>query len=159
MNALYKFGVKAVRSVKSDAVNVPLFYPHLNSVQKIINNLAVSEIELNKVIAVVPALVPEAVIVSGISAEIQSAEPAAVTGTLPVLLDIKECKMLSADVVENAVKDNSDAVFVQSLAYLCEVLVSAKAFVNFCVIGGVIAVSRRLKDRSEVNGLMFIDLR
>ena len=71
--------IEAVRSVKAYAVYAPVLYPHFNGVQEIFHHLVIAEIELYQVIAVVPALVPEAVVIGGIPAEVQVTEPAAVS--------------------------------------------------------------------------------
>lgn len=59
--------------------------------------------------------------------------------------------MLSANVVEHAVKNNAYAVSMESGTDLGEILVCSKASVNELVVGGVIAMSGRLKYRSEIN--------
>ena len=61
--------------------------------------------------------------------------------------------MLSSHVVENAVKDYLYAVFVESLADLCEILVGAQTCIYLGVVGGIIAMSRRLENRAEINGI------
>ena len=75
MYALDEIICKAIGSIEADTVDVPFFYPVFDSGEKIIYNFTVVKIELYKVVAVVPALVPKAVIVSGIPAEVKSAEP------------------------------------------------------------------------------------
>lgn len=79
MYALDKVIVKAICGIKANTVDIPCFYPHFDSVQQIFNDLVVSQVQLYQVIAVVPSLVPEAVIISGVAAEIKVAEPAAVS--------------------------------------------------------------------------------
>ena len=153
MDSLDKIVVKAVRSVKADSVNVKLVYPKIYCPHKIISDLGIAEIKLYKVIAVVPALVPEAVVIGGISAEIQSAEPAAVTGTLPVLLNVLKADEITSHMVENTVQNNSDAVCVKVSANLFEIVVCTQTAVNCLVINGIIAVLCGLEKRSQVNGV------
>ena len=89
--------------VKADSVNVKLVYPKIDGTYQIIGDLGIAEIKLYKVIAVVPALVPEAVVIGGVSAEIQSAEPAAVTGTLPVLLNVLEADEITSHMIKHGI--------------------------------------------------------
>jgi hypothetical protein len=43
-----------------------------------VNDLLIAEIKLYQIIAIIPAFIPEAVVISGISAKIKVAEPTAV---------------------------------------------------------------------------------
>ena len=61
--------------------------------------------------------------------------------------------MISAHVVENAVQNNSYAVFMESGADLREVLIRAETLIYRVIVGGIIAVLEGLKNRSEVNGV------
>lgn len=153
MDSLDKIVVKAVGGIETDSVNVKFVYPEINCPDKIIGDLGISEIQLNKVVAVVPALVPEAVVIGGISAEIQPAEPAAVTGTLPVLLNVLKADEITSHMVENTVQNYSYAICVKVGTDLFEILVCTKTAVNGLIINSIITVLCGLEKRSQVNGV------
>lgn len=74
-----------------------------------------------------PALIPEAVIIAGIS--VIDMKP--VTITVVAVSDLNEFCEISADVVEHAVKYYLDAVFVQLFAKCGKICVCAESAVYF----------------------------
>ena len=76
-----------------------------------------------------PALIPEAVIIAGIS--VIDMKP--VTITVVAVSDLNKLCEISADVIENAVKYYLDAVFVQLFAKCGKICVCAESAVYFCI--------------------------
>ena len=99
-----------------------------------------------------PAVVPKAVIIAGIPVKINQ-KPILIGGIPLLFLHIAERPEAAPNVVENAVQYNPDTVFMQDFANGGEILVSAKAAVDFPVIPGVISVPVGFKNRGKVNGV------
>ena len=97
-----------------------------------------------------PALVPEAVVIVGVAAEVD-VEPVPIGGALPVFEHVLEGPEAPAHVVEHAVQHHAYARLVQGVAHVSEVLVGAKARVYLPKVPGVIAVGVRLEHRGEVH--------
>jgi hypothetical protein len=114
------------------------------------DHLLIAEIELDKVIVSFPALIPESVIIIGITMEINM-EPVPVRRVLPVSDHILKLVKSPPDVVEDTVQDNADPVFMQLSADLFKILVGAQADIDLFIIPGVITVRVRLKQRTEVH--------
>ena len=76
-----------------------------------IYNFFIAKIDFYKIEITLPAFVPKTIIVIWITVEINE-KPIAVTWVLPVLENVLKCPKSSSDVVEYAVKNNFDVVFV-----------------------------------------------
>jgi len=68
----------------------------------------------------IPALIPEIITARTVSVKVKILEPAAVSGISAVLLNILELREISSYMIENTVKNNSYAVFVESAADFLE---------------------------------------
>ena len=55
--------------------------------------------------------------------------------------------------IENAVKHDFYAVFMQSIAHISEILISSESAVDDFVVDSVVTVLYRFKNRSEVNDI------
>ena len=128
-----------------------LIHPQFYGVDQIIAYVPVAQIQLDQVVIAVPALIPEVVAAGTLTAEVQTGKPVAVFRCLSLFLDILECPEVASHVVEYAVQDDPDAVFVQFVADVGKHFVGAQPAVNHPVVGGIIAVFHRLEHRSEVD--------
>ena len=145
--------VDAVGSVKADAVDAKGLYPVVDSVDDVVTDADIAEIEFYEVIVAVPAFIPEWVAAGTLTAEVEVLEPVAVARPLTLLLNIDELGKFPSYMVENAVKDDPDAVFVELVADEAEGIVVAETTVNGLVVNGIVAVLDRLENGSEVNGV------
>ena len=62
--------VQTVRHVQTETVDVKLFHPAFHTVQNVADHIPMAQIELHQIVIAFPSLVPETVVVVGISAEI-----------------------------------------------------------------------------------------
>ena len=67
-----------------------------------------------------------------------------------VLLDIPECKEITACVVEYAVKDYTDAFVMTCFHKVCKIFIGSKTGVQFLVVCCLIAMSYTLKKRTNI---------
>jgi hypothetical protein len=152
-DALEEVKVDAVGCVEAYSVDAKGFYPVVNSVDDMVTDTYISEIELDEVIVTVPAFVPERISARALSAEVEILEPVTVLAVLAFFLNIHELREFSSYVVENAVKNNSDAVLMESVAEKTEGVVITESAVYLLIVNGIIAVFNGFKDRSEVNSV------
>ena len=144
--------VQAVGNVEPQAVYAELLAPELHGVQYVVHDGGVFEVQLHELVVALPALVPEAVVIAAVAAEVY-VEPVLI-GRVPLpLLHVAEGPEATAHVVENAVEDDADAVFAQLGADGFEVLVRAEAAVHAAVVPRVVAVAVALEDGAEVHGV------
>ena len=146
-----KVQVQTVGHVQAQAVNIELLYPAPDAMQKIFHHFRISQVQLHQFKVALPALIPEAIVVAVVAAEID-AEPVLIGGTLPVAQDILESPEAPAHMIENAIQHYPDTGLVQGLAHGLEILVAAQAAIDFGEIPGVIAVVVRLEYGGKING-------
>lgn len=96
-----------------------------------------------------PALVAESVVVVVVAPEVEIHKPRAVLRVLSVLLNVLEREEVSANVVENAVEDNADAVLVKNSTNFLKRIIISETAVDFVVVNCIVAVARALKNRIE----------
>ena len=143
--------VKAVRYVKAQAVYPEFLLPAGYAVLEVLLHLGVVEVELYQLVMTLPALVPEAVVVAVVA--LAHMEPVLLSAAELVLADVPESPEVAPDMVEHAVQNDPDTVFVKRVADLLEILVCAEAAVYLGVISGVVAVRGGFKYRPEVYGV------
>ena len=114
------------------------------------DDFLVSEIELDQVIIALPALVPEAVVVRGISVE-ADIEPILIGGFPSSLQDILELRESAADMVEHSVQDHADPRCVEVFTDFLEILVGAQPAVDLFIVPRVITVRIRLKYGTKID--------
>ena len=105
----------SVRKLTAEEID-PVSYTHLDvykrQVQYVVHDGGVFEVQLHELVVALPALVPEAVVIAAVAAEVY-VEPVLI-GRVPLpLLHVAEGPEATAHVVENAVEDDADAVFAQ----------------------------------------------
>ena len=98
-----------------------------------IADLRILKIELYKVIMTVPAFVPEWIAAGAWTAEVEILEPAAVLRALSLFLNVHELRESSAYVVEHAVKNDADTVFMESVTDKAERVVITKTSVAVAI--------------------------
>ena len=139
--------VHHIRRVQTQTVNAEFVDPEADRIEQILHDLGVLQIQLDQIIVSCPALIPKRVAVGTAAVKVQVLEPAAVGGVPLLLLHILKCEEFSADVVEHAVQNDTDAVFAQHGADLFERSVVAETAVDAAVVDGVVAVAAALKHR------------
>ena len=92
-----------------------------------------------------PAFVPESVVICVVAVEI-NVEPILVGGVPLLLLHILECPEASAYMVEYTVQYDLHTVFMETLAYVCKVIVRSETAVDLFEIPGIVAVIVRFED-------------
>ena len=109
-----KAQVQAVGHVEAQAVDVVVPHPVAHSVEQIIFHVRMLQIQLDQLVAALPSLVPEAVVVVGVAVK-ADVEPILV-GAVPLfLLHVLERPKAAAHVVEHAVQQHADARRVQGV--------------------------------------------
>ena len=141
--------VKAVRYVKAQAVYPEFLLPAGYAVLEVLLHLGVVEVELYQLVVTLPPLVPEAVVVAVVA--LAHMEPVFLSAAELVLADVPESPEIAPDMVEHAVQNDPDTVFVKRVADILEILVCAEAAVYLGVISGVVAVRGGFKYRPEVD--------
>ena len=143
-----KAQVQAVGHVEAQAVDVVVPHPVAHSVEQIIFHVRMLQIQLDQLVAALPSLVPEAVVVVGVAVK-TDVEPIFV-GAVPLfLLHVLERPKAAAHVVEHAVQQHADARRVQGCADLLEVVVGAQAAIDLVVVAGVVTVGVALEQGVE----------
>ena len=143
----YEVSVKTVGDVQPQSVYVKIVNPEPDRVENMRDDFLISEIELYQVVIAFPALVPETVVVRGISVE-ADIEPVLVRRFPSPMQNILKLRETAADMIEHAVQDHADPRCVKVFADLLEILVGAQSAVDLLVVPRVIAVRIRLKGRA-----------
>ena len=146
----HKIKVQNVRSVKTDTIHIKFRNPETDHIADIILYLRITLVQLNKKVVSTPVFVGETIVVLGVSAKIDIAIPVYILRMFTVLLDIPECKEITACVVEYAVKDYTDAFVMTCFHKVCKIFVGSKAGVKFLVVCCLIAMSYALKKRTNI---------
>ena len=147
---LQEVKIQAVCNVQTQSVDAEFVFPAGYAVLEVLLDLGIVEVQLHQLVVTLPALVPESVVVSVVA--LAHMEPVLPGAAELILADVPESPEVAADVVEYAVQDYSNAVLVERVAYLLEILVGAEAAVDPGVVRSVIAVGGTFEYRSEVNG-------
>ena len=144
--------IQGIGDIEPDAVDAEKFDPVFHSIENMRHHGGIAEIELNKLEMPLPALIPEAVVIAGIAVKI-GIEPVLVGGIPFFLANIPELRKAASDMIEHAVEHDADALCVQCIDDLSEVLVRAEAGVDFFVVAGVIAVGIGLEHRRKIHSI------
>jgi hypothetical protein len=143
--------VQTVSDVQTQSVDPEILDPVPDCVEEMADDCLISKIELHQIVISFPALIPQAVLIGGIAAEINM-EPVPVGGVLAVLQDILKLREAASDVIEDTVQDNSDPVPVQFFTQVAEILIGPQPDIDPLVIPRIIAVGIGLKQRAEIDG-------
>ncbi len=142
----YKIMIQTISHIQTQAVDIELLYPAFYTVQNMINHIFMAQVDLHQIVISFPALIPEAVVVVGIAAQIDI-KPAQVRRILPVLQHILKCPESPADMIEHTVQHHLDAVLVQVVTYFPEILIGTQPAVDGVIIPRIIPVGIRLEHR------------
>ena len=108
----------------------------------------VEEVQLHQLVVALPALVPKAVVIIGVAAEVQ-VEPVLV-GAVPLfLLHVPKSPKAPAHMVEHPVQQHPQSRLVKGLTDLGQVVIGAQAGVQVEVVPGVIAVAVAVEHRVQ----------
>ena len=140
--------VKAVGDVEAQAVDVVIAHPGGDGIEDMFTHGGVVQVELDKLVAALPAFVPEAVVIVGVAVKAQ-VEPVFIGAVPAFFLYVSERPEAAADMVEHAVQHDLEPGGVQSLADSLEVVRIAQAAVNLVKIARVVAVGVAFKQRIE----------
>ena len=140
--------VQAVRHVETEPVDAEFLDPHFHTLQEIVNDSRILQVQFDQFIVAFPALVPETVVVAAVAVKV-NAEPVFV-GRVPfLLLYIFKCPEAPSHVIENAVQHDLHIVVVKRLTDFLKVIIRSEAAVDLFEIPRIITVVVRLKDRIQ----------
>ena len=141
-----------IGDVQAEAVDAEFIHPILHRAADVAEHGFVLEIELDELHMPLPALVPKAVVVGGVAAEVD-VEPVLFVRIFPLFAHFFKGEKAAADVVEHAVQHDADARLVKLGDQPLEILVVAEAAVDSEKIHRVIAVPLALEERVEQHGV------
>ena len=155
-----KAQVQTVGHIQTQTVNVIIPHPAADGVKQMFPHRGVFEIQLDQLVAALPCLVPEPVMVAGVAVK-ADVEPVLVRAVPFLLLHIPESPKAASHVVEHTVQHYFQSRLVQGGADLLKILLGAKAAVQPVVLSGIVAVGVALKHRIEqhAGGAQFPDMR
>ena len=139
---------EAVGHVQPQPIDIELLHPGADGVELAAHHVRVAQVQLHQLVVALPGLVPEAVVIAGIAAEID-AEPVLVGAVPLLLLHVPEGPEAPAHVVEHAVQHHPQPGLVEGAADLLEVLAGPQAAVQPGIVPGVVAVLVAVKDGIE----------
>ena len=146
----HEIKIKDIRSIKTDSVNIKFRNPETDHITDIILYLRITLVQLNKKVVSAPVFVGETIVVLGVSTKIDIAIPVYIRRMFTVLLDIPECKEITACMVEYAVKDYTDAFVMTCFHKVCKIFIGSKTGVQFLVVCCLIAMSYTFKKRTYI---------
>ena len=142
--------VEHVGRIQPDSVHVEFAHPKAHHVAQVVAHGRVALVELGQKVVSAPGLVGEAVAVLVVSREIHVAVPVAIDGLLASLTQIGEGEEVASGVVEHAVEHDLHPGVVAGTDEVDKVVVGAESRVEQLVVGGLVAVSHRLEQRTDV---------
>ncbi len=145
--------IHTVSRIKPQAVDSKFVHPHADRAKQMINDLWILQIQLNKIKVPLPALIPEGVAHRATAAEVEIMKPSAISGCLAVFTHIFKCPEGASDMVKDAVKYNADTMRMERFTNFFEICVGSKPPVKRIIIGRIVSMLARLKDRAEVDGI------
>ena len=140
--------IQAVGHVQPQAVDAELLHPAPDGGEDMLHHRRVAQVQLDQVVVAFPALVPEAIVLVGVAAEVDM-EPVLVGAGLPVAAHILKGPEAPAHVVEHPVQQHPQPCLMERLTHRRQILIGAQAAVQGGVIPGVIAVGVALEHRIQ----------
>ena len=144
--------IKAVGHIQTQPVDVKCIYPEFHTFQEVIGDSGIMKVQLDQFKMSLPALIPEAVVIAVIAAEVDM-EPVFVRGIALFLQYILERPESASHMVENTVQYDLHTVLVETLADVGKVFVGTETAVDLLEIPRIIAVVVRFEDRVEQDGI------
>ena len=143
--------VEAISNIKTKSVYAEFLEPSGNAVFYVLLNIAVVKIEFDKFEMTFPALIPEIVVIRGPS--VTEMEPVFIFAFPAVCTNILKSPEFSSDMVKNTVYNNTDAVFMQSIADLLKIGICTEPAVYLGIIDSIITMSYGFEYRTEIYGI------
>ena len=141
----HKSKIKAVCTVQTDSVNIKNIDPEINYFIEVIFHLGILQIQIYQFKAVSPCLISKSIIIRRIPSEIDSLIPAAILGTLPVLLNVFKCKKFSSRMIKHTIYYYFYIIFMSQFHKLYKILIVPQSLIYFFIILCIISVSGRFK--------------
>ena len=151
--AAEKGRIHTVSRVKPQTVDSKFVHPHAGRAEQMVNDLWILQIQLNKIKVPLPALIPEGVAHRAAAAEVEIMKPSAISGCLAVFTHIFKCPEGASDMVKDAVKYNADTMRMERFTNFFKIRVGSKPPVKHVIIGRIVSMLARLKDRAEIDGI------
>ena len=144
--------IQTISHIQTQPVYIEFLHPISDTVKNMSDHFLILQIQLHKVVISFPAFIPQAVIIIGISAQINM-EPVQIRGILPFLQNILKGPEASSHMIENTVQHHPDSFFMKVLTDLFEILIGAQPAVHLPEIPGIIPMGIRLKQRGKIDGV------
>ena len=142
--------VQTIGHIQPQAVDAKFLHPAANTAEQVFRHSRIAQVQLYKLVMALPVLVPQAVVVTRIAAEV-NVEPIPVRAGLPLLQYVPEGPKAAPHMVEHTVQHHPDARRVQRRAHARKIRVRTKAAVQLRIVPGIVAVSVGFKHRAEIH--------
>ena len=142
----HKVLIQTVGYIKTQTIDIKFLHPASDTVKNMLFHIRMAEIQFYQVIIAFPALIPQPVIVVGVSVKADM-EPVFVRRIPAFFQDILKCPESAADMIEYAVQHDFDSFLVQCLADIGKIFVCAQTYVDFTEISGIISMGIGFKYR------------
>ena len=117
-----------------------------------VDDLFIPQVQLYQIVVAFPALIPEAVIVIGVSSKI-NVEPVKIGRILPVLQHILKGPEASSHMVKHPVQNHADSFLMKPGANLLKILIRAKAAVHLPEIPCIVSMGIGFKQGGKIYGI------
>ena len=105
-----------------------------------LNDILIPQIQLDKVVVAFPALVPQTVVIVGVTAEVNAGKPADIGRILPILHHVLKRPETTSNMIEHAVQHNLDSFLVQIPTHFRKVFIGSKSRIYLCVVSCIISM-------------------
>ena len=147
----HKVVVQAVSNIEAQSVNAEFFNPESDTIQQVICDCRILQIQLNQLEMAFPALIPKAIVITAVAVKINE-KPVLVRRFPFLFLYILKCPKTAAYMVEDPIQHDFDIMGVQRFTYVFKIFIRAEAAVYFFKIPGIISVIIGFKNRIQNNG-------
>ena len=148
---LHKPRRKQVTHIQPQPVDPEFIDPETHSIHQIVLHILIIETQLDQLRMPFPVFIVQPVVIGGITAEI-NVEPKTVIRPLTLLQNFPKGRERPSDVIEHAVKHDTNADRMKRRNERFEFFVGPEASVDLVKIHRVIAVTLTLEKRIEQNG-------
>jgi len=145
--------VDHIRGIEAEAIDLELGEPAAHGREKVIADLGILEVELDEFEIAGPGLVGERITPGTLFSELNIVEPVAVRGRLAAFAQVEKLWKFPADVVEDTIEDDADAVLMEIADERFQILVGSEPAVDLPVIDRVVSVGAGFEKRTEIEGV------
>ena len=131
--------IERISDIKAQSVNAEFFNPESDTIQQVICDCRVLQIQLYQLEMAFPALIPKAIVITAVAVKINE-KPVLVRRFPFLFLYILKCPKTAAYMVEYPVEHDLDIVRMKRFTYCLEIFVRSEATVDLRKISCVIAV-------------------